>query len=80
MRMRVALFARYRDLAGQGSIEVDVPVGTALAQVWDRVREQVPALCAEAQPLLACDRAYARPDRVLTGEEEIAAFPPVSGG
>jgi hypothetical protein len=44
------------------------------------VRAAVPALADEQRPLFACDRAHARPDRVVTGREEIAAFPPVSGG
>jgi molybdopterin converting factor small subunit len=78
--VRVLLFARYREAAGRHAIEVEVPDGATLGQAWERVRATVPALAPEARPLLACDRAYARADRVLTGAEEIAAFPPVSGG
>ena len=80
MKVSVLLFARYRELAGCPRVEVDVPEGATLAAVWDGVKESVPALRFEGQPLMACDRAYARPDRTITGHEEIAAFPPVSGG
>ena len=80
MRVAVQLFARYREAAGRSSVEVEVPQGATLAQIWDQVRATVPALRDEARPLLACDRAYARPERRITGAEEIAAFPPVSGG
>ena len=40
----------------------------------------VPALRSKGRPLMACNRAYARPERVIDGHEEIAAFPAVSGG
>ena len=80
MKVTVLLFARYSELAGRTRIEVNVPEGATLARVWDGVTESVPALRAERQPLMACDRAYARPERVIEGHEEIAAFPPVSGG
>ena len=80
MRLPVRLFARYREAAGAPVIEVEVPAGATLAQIWEKVKKQVPSLAGEARPLLACDRAYARPERVVTGTEEIAAFPPVSGG
>jgi len=80
MRVTVLLFARYREAASAASVDIDVPAGATLAQVWERVIEQVPALGSGPAPLLACNRVYARPDLRLSGGEEIAAFPPVSGG
>ncbi len=80
MRVTVLLFARYREVAGRPEVEVEVPQGATLSRVWEQVRVDVPALRQEERPLLACDRSYARGDRPVTGAEEIAAFPPVSGG
>jgi molybdopterin converting factor small subunit len=80
MTVTVLLFARYREAAGRAAIEVEVRDAATLGDVWEAVRSQIPALRGDTRPLLACDRAYARPDRVLSGREEIAAFPPVSGG
>jgi len=76
----VLLFARYADLAGAPSIEVELPEGATLGDLWERIREMVPALRSESRPLLACDRAYARPETIVPAGGEIAAFPPVSGG
>ena len=73
------LFARYREAAGAGSIEVEVPANATLADVWAGVRSKVPAL-GEERPMFSCDRVYAREDQTVTGREEIAVFPPVSGG
>jgi len=76
----VLLFARYREAAGAPAIVVEVGPDATLADVWNRVRAAVPGLGSEERPLLSCDRVYAALDRPITGREEIAAFPPVSGG
>jgi len=78
--VRVLLFARYREAAGASQVEVDVPPGATLSEVWAQVRARVPGLPADERPLFSCDRAYATGDRVLRGDEEVAAFPGVSGG
>lgn len=80
MTVSVLLFARYREAAGAAAVEVEVARDATLADVWERVRACVPALKDERRPLFSCDRAYARPDHPVTGREEIAIFPPVSGG
>jgi molybdopterin converting factor small subunit len=80
MRISILLFARYREAAGAPSIEVDVPANATLAEVWAGVQARIPALGRDERPLFSCDRAYAREDRRLKGSEEIAVFPPVSGG
>jgi molybdopterin converting factor small subunit len=80
MKVTVQLFARYRELAGRPSVDVEVPDDATLAQVWAQIQQAVPTLRDETRPLLACNRAYARPERPVSGDEEIAAFPPVSGG
>lgn len=80
IRRTVLLFARYAELAGGPSVDVEVPSGATFATLWDRIRKEVPALRHEAAPLFACDRAYARAETIVPQEGEIAAFPPVSGG
>lgn len=80
MKVKVLLFARYREVAGRPIVELEVAQGATLADVWNELRKSVPALASERRPLLACDRAYATPDRIIAGGEEIAVFPPVSGG
>jgi molybdopterin converting factor small subunit len=80
MTINVLLFARYRESAGRDSVQVEVPAGATLGEVWERVMAAVPSLRDEIAPLMACDRVYARRDRTLRGTEEVAMFPPVSGG
>ncbi len=80
MRCRVLLFARYGELAGAKEVEIEIEEGSTVTDIWERVRETVPALRGEKTPLLACDRTYASRDQVVSAGQEIAAFPPVSGG
>jgi len=80
MIVRVLLFARYREAAGSDSIEVMVSQDATLEALWYAVREQVPALCGEGAPLMALDCAYATGDRRVGEGQEVAFFPPVSGG
>lgn len=80
MRLSILLFARYREAAGRPVVEVDVPEGATLEDAWRRLQAAVPALAREGRPLLACDRVYVTLDHVVREGEEVAAFPPVSGG
>jgi molybdopterin synthase sulfur carrier subunit len=80
MKVTVLLFARYQELAGAPGLEVEVAEPVTIGAVWEAVRERVPALRAEGRPMLACNRAHARPETVVRPGDEIAAFPPVSGG
>jgi molybdopterin converting factor subunit 1 len=82
MRIRVLLFARLRELAGGGeSLEVDVPEGTTLGALWKQIQETCPPLRAcTSSPLMARNLEYVSPETTLTGGEEVAFLPPVSGG
>jgi molybdopterin synthase catalytic subunit/molybdopterin converting factor small subunit len=74
--VRVRLFAALREQAGAGAVEVDLPDGATVAEVW-------PALGLGEEPsglLFAVNRAYADRLAVLGPDDEVAVIPPVSGG
>lgn len=76
MKVRVRLFAALRERAGSGSVEVDLPDGAAVGDVW-------PALSLGAEPpglLFAVNRSYAERGERLVAGDEVAVIPPVSGG
>jgi molybdopterin converting factor subunit 1 len=81
MKMRVLLFARYAELAGVQELEVEVDPDRTVGDLWELLRSRYPALQSVSErPLMACDRTYAEPGKVLGGSAEVAFFPPVSGG
>lgn len=76
MHVRVRLFAALREQAGSGSIELELPEGAVVGDVWGAL-----ALGAEPPGLLfARNRAYVDRDAPLAPGDEVALIPPVSGG
>ena len=81
MTIRVRLFARARDLAGAGEMDVKVAAGATVGELRRELGELRPALrellgrCA-----VAVDEDFAGDDVVVTEKSEIAVIPPVSGG
>jgi molybdopterin converting factor subunit 1 len=79
--MKILFFARARDLAGAGEIDVDMPPGGRVADLRRVLAERFPTLT----PLLphcavAVNDDYASDDTVLTAIDRVALLPPVSGG
>jgi molybdopterin synthase catalytic subunit len=76
VHVRVRLFAALRERAGSGSVDVELPEGAVLGDVWS-----VLGLGEEPEGLLyALNRAYAEPSSRLAPGDEVAVIPPVSGG
>ena len=76
MHVRVRLFAALRERAGSGSVDVELPEGARLGDVWP-----VLGLGDEPEGLLyAVNREYASAETRLSAGDEVAVIPPVSGG
>ena len=81
MRVRLLYFAVLRDIAGTSQAEIDVPIGTSIDAIWQRLRQQYGELAAYRQPpLVALNEEYVAPDQVLRDGDELAFIPPVAGG
>lgn len=81
MDIQVKFFALARDLAGAAETTVSVPDGASVGQVWDEIIRRHPGLARYRDEfLLAVNRRFASPDRVLQSGDELAVIPPVSGG
>ncbi|QDT93776.1 MoaD/ThiS family protein [Gimesia algae] len=80
-QIQVRLFARARELANSDLISVQVGGETTVARLRQAIAEQVPQLQPlSGRLLIAVDNAYAGEDQLLTETQEVACFPPVSGG
>jgi molybdopterin converting factor subunit 1 len=81
MQVQVRLFARYRELAGTGSLSLDVPENSTALEVFDHVAARYPDMRAmRASTLMAVDQEFVKPSTELRDGEELALMPPVSGG
>jgi molybdopterin synthase catalytic subunit len=81
VRVRVRLFARYREALGRERLEVDLPENGTVECAWSAVADRHPEL-APYRPftLFAVGQDYVSPDHRLRPDDELCLFPPVSGG
>jgi molybdopterin synthase catalytic subunit len=76
VNVQVRLFAALRERAGAGRVDLELPEGAVVADVWSALPlgEEPPGI------LFAVNRAYSDRTRALADGDEVAVIPPVSGG
>ncbi|HEX6306888.1 MAG TPA: MoaD/ThiS family protein [Longimicrobiales bacterium] len=81
MRIRLILFALYRDITGVDQLDLDVQEGSSAAAALGRLRAADPRFRAlPERPVVAVNREYALLDVQLRDGDELALLPPVAGG
>ncbi len=77
MSIKVLFFASLRDEIGRGDDELDAANINTVADVWSAVSE------GKAMPsnlLMAVNQDYVNADATVKDNDEVAFFPPVTGG
>jgi MoaE-MoaD fusion protein len=81
VRVRVRLFARYREATGQEGLDVDLPEGGTVEAAWAAVVDRHPQLTGyRPYTLFAVGHDYVDAEHPLAADDELCLFPPVSGG
>jgi MoaE-MoaD fusion protein len=81
MELTIRLFASLKDRAGQERIQVRVEDGATVEQMITAVATTYPNLAAVLPTaLVAVNKTFAMPATHISANDEIAIFPPVSGG
>lgn len=81
MKIRILLFARLRDLLGTDSVELDSPDIESVGDAYRILRARHPELEAFSRSLLvAVNHEFADWNTPVAEGDELALFPPVSGG
>ena len=81
MRVKIRLFARLRDIAGDAELQREVPEGSTLRAVWTALVGEFPELERYSPAVSgALNDEYARMDAPVKDGDELAFLPPVSGG
>ncbi len=81
LTVTIRLFARARDLAGTAELTVELPAQASLGDARRELLKRCPGLqLTGARLLAAVGTAYAADTQPLVDGDEIAFFPPVSGG
>lgn len=79
--VRVLFFGAARDHAGRDEVELTLRAPASAAAAFEEILSLYPALRRFGRSLLfAVNQEYARPDAPVQAGDELAVFPPVSGG
>ena len=81
MIIRIQFWSYFKDIAGSEFTEVEVPSGTTLGQLQDRIGQQFPKMAS----LRGCTLAsvgvdYQTAEHILHDGDQVSLFPPVQGG
>ncbi len=81
MKITARFFASSRDAVGQSQLELEVPEGSSVATLLERLSADYPKLAGYASHLMiAVNAEYAERSATLHAGDEVAFIPPVSGG
>jgi MoaD family protein len=81
MMVTVKFFATYREMLGEDQLLMEVDEGITVGDVLDVLKSRYPALRRQGyMPLTACNLKHVSKRHALSDGDEVAIFPPVSGG
>ena len=78
MRVRLRFFAALRERLGPGGVRT-LPAGASVDTLWHALVAERPEL-ARLRVRFAVNEAYVEASHSLADGDEVAFFPPVSGG
>lgn len=77
MTVTVKFFASLREKVGTGSVQLNASTPLTVAQAWSQASDEIPL---PSHVLMAVNMEYVEPTTVLHDGDEVAFFPPVTGG
>ena len=81
MRIKVKLFASFRDIVGTKEEDITLPEGSTVQQLLERYIGLFPQMAKFREHIiLSVNKDYGAPGRVLKDGDEVSFLPPVSGG
>ncbi|MEM0343881.1 MAG: molybdopterin converting factor subunit 1 [Thermoplasmata archaeon] len=81
MKLRVKLYASFREIVGAKEEELEVPPGTTVQSLLDSYVKRFPQMARYRDHIiLSVNKEYGHPQKVLRDGDEVSFLPPVSGG
>ena len=81
MQVRLLFFATLKDIVGSRELRLDVPQGSTVGDVWNQLERTYPRMKDYRLIVLtAVNEEYVHKSAGISEGDELALFPPVSGG
>ena len=81
MKVTIKLFARMRELVGAGTLEREIADQATINDLLQSLQAEFPRLAeASSRTIISRNKEFAGPETKLADGDEVAFFPPVSGG
>ena len=79
--VKVLFFARHREQMGCAELAMPLAETISLAELKVLIKQQYPAFANLRQPIMAAvNQDFADDERLVRAGDEVAFFPPVTGG
>jgi molybdopterin converting factor subunit 1 len=81
MQVKLLFFATLKDIVGSRQLQLDMPKGTTVNDLWERLESSYPRLRPYRSIVLtSVNEEYVDRAAAISDGDEVALFPPVSGG
>ena len=78
MQVSVKYFASLRELIGEASSVIDIDDSMSVNELWQSILESKNIEFDNV--MMAVNMEYVKPEQLLKADDEVAFFPPVTGG
>jgi len=80
LEINIRYFGQFRDFTGKRGETLEVTDGLTVEAIREHIREIYPKIAAKEEVLVAVNGNFGPLDQVINACDEVAFFPPVSGG
>lgn len=81
MKVKVKLYASFREIVGSKEEDLEIPAGTTVQGLLEGYIRRFPQIGRFREHIiLSVNKEYGHPNRVLNDGDEVSFLPPVSGG
>ena len=80
LKVNVRYFGQFRDFTGKRDEVLEVEAGITVEEIREHVRGIYAKIAAKEEVLVAVNGSFGSLDQVIKEWDEVAFFPPVSGG
>jgi molybdopterin synthase sulfur carrier subunit len=80
MKVKIRYFGQFRDFTGKQEEVIETKKGITVREIREQIRDIYPKIALKSEVLVAVNGSFGSLDQEILETDEVAFFPPVSGG